>query len=141
MEAEEGELRRREAETPRQLTTIFSNGSLESSYMLSPDKRPVEPPISFLLLFSVSSGLTMRNDSINGLRPTVHQSLGGQTDGGSRVAHVIDEDRHLVLDVSDEDLHPALRVGRVALAAIPIDEGKVDVQAVGKGGSAVGREE
>lgn len=79
----------------------------------------------------------MRNDGVNGLGAAVHQRLGRQTDGGSRIAHVINQDRHLVLDVSYEDLHPAFRVGRVALAAIPVDEGKVDVQAVGEGGGAV----
>jgi hypothetical protein len=117
-------------------------GSLASSAIESPERRPEGEQESALSSTRAEQEqrLTVRNQSINLLRPVLLQRLRRQLDRSSRIRHVIDQDRNLVLDISDEQLHLAFRVGAVAFRTVAVDQGKVAVETVGEVGRAVKRE-
>lgn len=82
----------------------------------------------------------MRDEGVNLLGAVVGERLRRRLDRAPRVGHVVDQDGNLVADVADEEFHLALGVGTVPLGAVPVDQGKVAVEAVGEVGGPVGRE-
>lgn len=79
----------------------------------------------------------MRDEGVNLLGAVVGERLRRRLDRATRVGHVVDQDGNLVPYVADEEFHLALGVGTVALGAVPVDQGKVAVEAVGEVGCPV----
>lgn len=71
----------------------------------------------------------VRDDGEDARCALVEEVARGEAERTARVGHVVHEDGHLALDGPDED-HPRDLVG---LFALFVEEGKVDVEAVGDG--------
>lgn len=74
----------------------------------------------------------MRDNSVNFLDSLLDQSFCRQLDRSSRIAHVVDQDRDSVLDVSYQQLHPPFTLGSVPFRSVAVDQGEIDVEAVGE---------
>lgn len=72
----------------------------------------------------------MRDDRHDFASAMIEASLGGFDKGAAGIGHVVDKNGHFVADVADEG-HFGNFVGAGALF---VDEGEVEVEAVGYGG-------